>query len=489
MNVLRSVAFAATILLAALPARGQGSPFLFVEPDLDAEAGELPAFRPVDDPARLARLRAWTSNEAALFAHQVYRMAWLASRADGKARAPETLVIAVEADAASTGQGYRLREGTSWEVWPHAPYLSLSEEANRFSAILLHESGHADLVLLTGGKPLPGRSIASIPHAATALTDRTTAFAEGFAIALEAVLAQRAVAPDLHARFWHGELQFGVMSSMQGEYFRPSAGLAAYAQPSARHQEIRDNLFAFVSAFRGPDYLRAQLDPARDLASLRDANQILQSEGFVASVFYALLMRGAAPDAERLRTRLGALMPALKEVLDRARLEPDTPLLVETVGSLARRVPAERREILATVLDLSRGVLVDPRAGAMWRRHYLAALRQQLDQLELDDINAARRRWLETAQADPTVLASRLGPQVPCVVGEVVVSLPGMDVEAPLGFDLNTAEEGVLRCVPGISDEEVARWLAERERAPFLSAADFRARVSLRPQVTAKLAF
>ena len=33
--------------------------------------------------------------------------------------------------------------------------------------------------------------------------------------------------------------------------------------------------------------------------------------------------------------------------------------------------------------------------------------------------------------------------------------------------------------IPGITDEEVARWAAERQRAPFVTADDFDARVAL----------
>jgi hypothetical protein len=257
----------------------------------------------------------------------------------------------------------------------------------------------------------------------------------------------------------------------------------SFARSLARHQEVRDNLFAFASAHTAPDYLRVQLDPARDLATLRDANQLLQSEGFVASVIYGLVHRGPSPSADELFRRLGEVMQAMRDVLTGDALRPDTPLLVDIVRAHAQRFPAERRETFSVLLDLSRGVLVDAEAVGLWHRHYLAALRQDLDHLEVDAINAARRRWLEATLANPTVLGSRLGPQLACAVPAVTVSLPGMGVHAPLGLDLNTAEEGVLRLLPGITDTEVTRWLTERRRAPFASADDFRQRVALRPEV------
>lgn len=484
---MRHAALTVLVVALALPASGQEARFLFVEPDPSAPTGPLLALRPVTDPTRQERLQRWAANEAASMAAEAYRQARLAFGADVAGHAPEPLVVAVMDGEASTDQGFRLLDQGAWRRWPLAPYLRLSEEESRWGAVLLHEAGHACIMLLASGRDLPGRRIAPIPHATAALTDRTTAFSEGFATGLEAVLAQRATAPAWRAGYHHDELRFGVIARMKGEYFRPSGDLVSFSQSLARHQEVRDNLFAFVSAHTAPDYLRVQLDPARDLATLRDANQLLQSEGFVASVFYGLLMRGPSPSAGALFTRLGQVMRSLREVLRGDTLRPDTPLLVETVRAHARTLPAEGRETFAVLLDLSRGVLVDPEATALWQRHYLAALRQDLDRLEVDAINAARRRWLEVTLADPEILSSRLGPQLGCTVPAVTVRLPGMGVEAPLAFDLNTAEAGVLRLLPGITDAEVGRWLAERQRLPFASADDFRARVALRPAVLSGL--
>lgn len=480
----------ALALVAALPApvaTAQGPAFVFIEPDPQAPAGSLPAFRAVTEQQRLAGLHSWTSNEAAGLARIAYRTALAIVSKRTHPVAPDTILIALTPDSPATLQGLRLRDGTIWRAWPRAPFLRLEEKEPSFGVVLLHETGHACLMLLAGDKEIPGRAMAPIPHAVTALTDRTTAFGEGFSTALEAVLAQRAVAPAFRSQYSHDNLQYGVISRMQGEYFRPSAELATYAQALSRHQDVRDNLFAFSSAFSDPDYLRVQLDPARDLASLRDANQLLQSQGFAASVVYSLLQRGSSPSVQVLQERLGTLMRAIHEVLRQKMLNSETPVLVEVVQAMARQAPEQRHEVFATLLDLSRGVLVDREAASLWRQHYLAALRQDLEGLNHETINSARQRWLQAVLADPSVLTSLLGPQLRCTVPAVTVRLPGMGIEAPLGFDLNTAERGVLRLVPKISEDEVSRWLSERQRAPFASAADFTARVPLRPDVASSL--
>jgi hypothetical protein len=99
------------------------------------------------------------------------------------------------------------------------------------------------------------------------------------------------------------------------------------------------------------------------------------------------------------------------------------------------------------------------------------------------------RGWRELVLADSRVLFSRLGPQLPAAAPAVSVRLAAFGESAPLRFDLNTAQEGVLRLIPGITDGEVARWLGERAKKPFAGAADFRERVKLSGAALAGMKF
>jgi hypothetical protein len=157
-----------------------------------------------------------------------------------------------------------------------------------------------------------------------------------------------------------------------------------------------------------------------------------------------------------------------------------TPWLLELVTQYMRLYPEERAEIVDALNDLSHGVFVDPGASALWREHYLASLRLDLAHLNRDAINAARKRWREQAMADPHILFSRIGPEIVCTVPAVTVRLAAFGEDAPLRFDVNTVQEGILRLVPGMADDEIARFAAERAKAPFASAGDFRRRVVLR---------
>ncbi len=485
---------AAAVAAAAQPPAPVARPpvtVVFVEPDGATPAGELPLYRRVEDPARLAALSKWMGNEAGRWALDLYARARGIAVVHTAARSqPAEYVVALVPGGNTGAVGYRLRTAAGVESHPHAAYIQLGEEEWRFSTTLLHETGHVALAMLAGGREIPRREIAAIPHTVAALTDRGTAFDEGFAISLETLVAHLSAAPEVTRQYRHEQFLVGPAARMRAEYYRPSADLLTYAQTYARYSEVRDDAFAFAPAFKGPDYLRVQTEVARDRATLRDADQLLASEGFVASFFFTVLVRGERPPTEdALRARENAVMTALTAALGRAEPSPETPLLLEFLAAYAASSPGDWREVLDVFLDLSRGVFVDPDAAAMWRAHYLAALDLDLARLGRERIDGARERWRAAVLADPAALRARLGPQIRCEVAGRTVALVGLESERPLSFDVNTVEEGVMRMVPGVSDAEVASWQAQRAGKPFAGVEDFRARSGLSAASLAALRF
>jgi DNA uptake protein ComE-like DNA-binding protein len=69
------------------------------------------------------------------------------------------------------------------------------------------------------------------------------------------------------------------------------------------------------------------------------------------------------------------------------------------------------------------------------------------------------------------------------------VKLVALEIDTPLSMDVNTAEEGIARMIPGITDGEVTSWLAARTRSPFASVEDFRARAGLSEKTLGSLKF
>ena len=464
---------------------------LFMEPAGATEKGSPRTYRQVTDAGRLKTYSGWLENESAKRALDLYGAAWATmQKRQGGGEALPAYCIALEKGGNHADIGFRLQTADGVEEHPHRPYIKLDPDEWRFSTTLLHETGHVVLAVLTDGREIPTRELASIPHTTAALTDRGTAFNEGFALHLETLAAHLTRDPELRSRYQHERFAFGPAGGKQGEYFRHAADLLSFSQNIARYFEVRENNFAFAPAFRGPDYLRVQLEKSRDFATLRDADQLLQSEGFYASFFFAYLVRGdGLPSAKLLAERQERMLGVLAEMFAAYPPEPDSPHLLRFVETHLRQQPDEAEGIVDVLMDLSHGVLVDADAAGLWREYYLAALRLDLKELPLVRMVAARERWRIAARDDPQVLYSRLGPQIACIVPARAVKLAALGDEQPLRFDINTAEEGILLMIPGINAEEVARWQAERARQPFKDATDFRSRAGLRPEVISELRF
>jgi hypothetical protein len=456
---------------------------VFLEPlgNVDTSGAEVtqknPLYRKVADTARYT---AWLHNESAERALRFYRDACEVARPGGGV--PEYYVALVPGGN-HADVGFRVQNGGDVEEHARQPYILLDPDPLSFETTLLHETGHMAMAMLAGGRRLDGKQVAAIPHTTAALSDRTTAFSEGYAIHLETLEAHIGRDPKIRQLYQRQQVLFGDAPFRSAEFFRHSADLTSYSQNLARYGEIRDNNFAFDSAFQGPDYLRVQLEKARDFAGLRNANQLLQSEGYYASFFFLFALRASGiPDDTVIDQRERQIMRAMRAILGTpgtpAAGHPDesNPWLLKLIAGYMQQFPEEKTAIVDALNDTSHGVFVDPAALALWRDHYLAAVEIDKAKLNLQGIAAARKRWREQVLADPGVLLSRLGPELPCELPSRKVRIAAFGEDMTVRFDLNTVQPGIMRLIPGITEDEVSRWLAERTRIPFATPDDFRAR-------------
>ena len=452
---------------------------VFMEPD----ASGAEHYKPVADPARIQLLRKWMDNESARMALDLFRRAWAFT--PERAKSPVYYVALV--DGGNDGAvGFQL----AGDLADHTKtsFIKLAPEDWAFSSTLLHETGHVILSMLNGGAPIPKREMAAISHSTATLTDRGTAFDEGFAIHLETLAAHHSTDPEIINRYDHRRFMFGVPYA-QGEFHRRAMDLLTFSQTNARYYEVRENNFAFSPAYQGPDYLRVQLERSRDFSSLRDPDQLLQSEGFTASFFFCLTERGMkAPSIKVIQERQERMLAVLSDMLGKGVTSED-PFLLKFVETYIHKFPAEAGEVVDVLLDLSHGVFVDKSAEGLWRAHYLGALRLDMAERSNKSIEEARARWHAAVIKDPTVLYANLGPQIRVTVPAVSVELLALEEKNALSFDVNTVEPGVIRMIPGISESEVASWLSARKDKPFADAEDFRVRSGIGAATFAQLKF
>lgn len=478
----------ASVCLAQTPAVN----VVFLEPvtAVDASGAELQArmatYRKAPDGTRY---RGWMNNEMADRALRLYRAAFQVAHPRATAA---NYYIALVPGGNHAAVGFRIADAGGTEDLPDQPYLVLAPEEFRFQVTLLHETMHVVMAMLAGNRQLKGEPLASIPHTTSALTDRATAFSEGYAIHAEALAAHLAREPWAKKRYHREHVAFGGGQPYQAdEYFRQASDLTSYSQNLARYLEVRENSYAFESAWQGPDYLRVQLEKTRDFSTLRDANQLLQSEGFHASFFFLWVIRGSGvPGEDVVMEREVRLMRAMAAMFARVKTEPATPWLPHLVVAYMDLFPEEKTGMAEAFADLTRGVFTDASAAGMWRRHYLAALRLDLEKLNRGEIMEARKKWVASLLADSSLLFSRVGPQIACMVPDRQVELTAFSkTGVPLQFDLNTVPGAVMRMTPGITEAEVALWMGERAKTSFASPQDFRERVRLNAVSAAALRF
>lgn len=442
----------------------------FMEPAGDRKAHQR-AWTEITDADRLARLTALADNEAARFALAVYAIAW--ELAPPAWPAQPTLFIALEPGGNYGRVGFTMtdRDGQRREL-PALPYLILSENAESFRDTLLHESAHVMHGLLAAGHQSSDdvQAFAPIPHSTAAITDRRTAFNEGFAIHFEAVWAHCGRDPDARAFYDHAAPRYGDQRKLAAEYYFPLRDLRSYAQTFARYQRVRDDDYAFEPATAARDYLRVQLDPARDRRSLRTGAAMVASEGFVASVLFHVVAGAGCRSMDELVPRYRPILAALKRAETTAGPLDSVPLL-DLVAALGPRA-------IDIFLDLSRGATIDPDAPAMWARLYDAALALELPALEKlrAEADTRRARWRAEATRDPTALARAIGPVAVVTVPSVRTGLALFGDPQPLAFDANAAGPPMLRLIPGVTEAQIDALVADRARAPFADSADAIAR-------------
>lgn len=465
------------ILLYSSIAFGQSPQVFFMEPEKTQQKESLPVYRLITDAGKISTYKKWIDNEAAHWAFDLYSRALKIKHKDSAG-----YYIALVEGGNHADVGFRLITASGEQSFPDSSYIKLDPDGKDFKATLLHETGHMILAILNGGKKIPQLGIGSIPHTTAALTDRGTAFDEGFAIHLETLAAHYLNDPEIRSRYDHQSFNPGV-PLMLGEYHRVAGDLLSYSQTSTRYVEVRENNFAFAPAYKGPDYFRVQLEKSRDFTTLRDANQLLESEGFHASFFFTHLVRGTHPTYDDVVSgRQTKMLEVLAAVLSE-KTDGNTPFVLSFVANYLSKYPDEGKEVLDVFLDLSHGVFVDKNAAKLWHDHYLGALHLDLAEKENKPVETARAQWRNQVIADPKILYTFLGPQVAIEIPEISILLVAFEESAPLAFDVNTVEEGIIQMVPGITADQKQSWMNQRTIKPFSDFEDFKKRSGLDEKV------
>ena len=380
---------------------------------------------------------------------------------------PTWLYLSVE-EGGFARSGFWLREGES-ERFVDEAFVDLVVDGNSitdgsFEEIFAHELGHVFLRRLLPGLP-QGHS--RTPHHGYSLTDYPTAFDEGFAIHFQ-LLARRLTANPRLREIDHGFDTRPFLPHWQSHRDR-----------SQRIDGVRRNLFVHAQLpleGEGDALARERLSMAFSATRLRNGQQMLSSEGVLATLFHRWIGPVPAPGLD------AAYRPWFEafRALDGRPLAPDSPLPVLLLRELHAIAPEAGARAIATFIDTTYGLSED--AGLQAPAETLA-MAGALGDIEgfvagLGPARQALAAVREAAQADPSRLGSALGPAIWLLA----------DGEGGPAVNLNIAGSAELQAL-GLSADEATRLLsARRQGGPFRDLAGACTRAGLVPDTAERLA-
>jgi DNA uptake protein ComE-like DNA-binding protein len=397
----------------------------------------------------------------------------LAQRRAGIAPVPTWLYLAVE-DGGFARSGFWLREGQGERLVPDA-YVDLvvdvdTVENGGFEEIFTHEMGHVFLRRLFPNLPL---GYSRTPHMSFAVTDYPTAFDEGFATHFQALVRRLTRSAALR------DEDLGLTFKPLVPYWLSNL------DRSARTDGVRRNWFVQLQAPQGRAS-SVERSTLFDVEQLKNGNQMLASEGVVATLFYRWLAPGPG-DERTLLARYGDMFGAFA-ALNKLKPGPDSPLMLQLVAAHRALFPKDSERMLTILIDTTYGATADasltPRVESVAARGRAGDMQTFVAELTATRKTMAQLR--ESVLKNPDTAGAALGPNIWLLSD---APMGGPDKHAKRAINLNTAERDELLKLPGIDEATAAQLLESRRSAGlFLDLGDFAARAKLNADTTGKLA-
>jgi len=309
------------------------------------------------------------------------------------------------------------------------------------------------------------------PHGSLAVTDNPTAFDEGFAIHFQG----------LARRFTHNTALRSQDLGLDGKPF-VSYWLSNLDRTS-RIDGVRRNWFVQAQITlpgNGDPVARRDQSTLFDTAHLKNGNQMMASEGVVATIFYRWLVAGAGEHAAVLQ-RYSAFFDALVVLNRQPQLDPDAPLLLDLIEARRTLDAKEGTRVLSLFIDTTYGATAD---GSLMPSFEALALHGRSGDMaafmgDLKTSRAALVRLQDAVAHSPAMARAALAPGI------------WLFKERPsaLAVNLNTAEREHLMQLPGIDAAIADRALENRRsKGPFKDLNDFAKRSGVTAATAAQLA-
>jgi len=441
------------------------------------------------------------------FAHQVILLDRLArnlllSEIHGQAppqylTAPAYLLMSQE-EGGFARHGFWLEDVKGQRQLVLAGYVDLvvdqdSVKDGNLEEIFSHELAHQVLGELVGRLP-PGNS--RNMHQSMTITDNSTAFDEGYAEHFQPLVRDATTNQHLRA------LTNGATSADLDIFW------ISRLDQQLRTEGVKRNLFIHSKALpaaaldAGADPYRLYLDTETSTAflndELRNGQQMMASEGVIATLFYRIVSEtslrdhyrelafyrpflGADISADRLRQIISSyenvnlkLFSAMRRAMK--AIASGVPPMVAVLNSYAALFPDEAATIYKVFLETTRGATASQALAEAFERAATDGRRGDIAAFRSDSSSAFSmlKSTLDRVARGELSMDANLGPQLWLVNADFKIAPAIWTSERTLALtlNLNAATEVDLMTIPGVDLATARKILSARRARGFLRSLD-----------------
>lgn len=413
-----------------------------------------------------------------------------------------TYLLTSQEEGGFARHGFWLEDAKGQRQVVLAGYVDLvvdqeSVEDGNLEEIFSHELGHQVLGELVGKLP-PGTS--RNMHQSMTITDDPTAFDEGYAEHFQPLVRDATANPNLR------RLTKGATSTDLDLLW------ISRLDQQLRTDGVKRNLFIHRKALpaaaldAGADRSRLYLDSETSTAflndELRNGQQMMASEGVIATLFYRIVNEtalrdhyldlafyrpflGADVSADRLRQAISPyenvnlkLFVAMRRAAK--AIASGVPPMIAVVNSYAAAFPDEAPAIYRVFLETTRGATASQELAEAFERAAADSMRGDIGAFRSSSLAAFSllKSTVDRVARGELPVDANLGPQLWLVNADfkIAPAIWSSDRTLPFTLNLNTATEADLMTIPGV-DLAAARTIvsARRARGFFRSLDDLNA--------------
>jgi hypothetical protein len=466
------------------------------------DGNTYPVFRPAEDSALVQHARTVLETS---FAQQVLRLDRYARNlplhepgrgAEPRLTEPLYLLLSRE-EGGFPRYGFWLQDQSGAKRLVLAGYVDLvvDEEdidSGNLEEIFSHELGHLILRSLLGEiHGGPSRKM----HQSMTVTDYPTAFDEGYAEHFQPLvrdatdnahlreLSKGATATDLD-RLWLSRFD----QQLRTDGVKRNLFIHRKALPAAALQPDPDRYQLYLDSETSPDFLSDEL---------KNAQEMMASEGVIAALFYRFVnddrlrnryreagfyqpflavgvseIRNAVSPYENVNLKLFA---AMRKVAAQS-VNPHQPLIIAIVDAYTSLFPEEAEAIYGVFLQTTRGVTASQELATAFEGAASAGRRGDIESFRQRSAAAFTLLKATTEQVahGKLALGANLGPELWLLNSsfKIAPAIWERDRTLPLTLNLNTATEAELMTLPGVDLATARRIVAERRARGFFKSLD-----------------